>query len=326
MNRIIKNMLPYGYVKKKHFDDRSFGEEAREYPEIYNSKGERMRVYYLKNSLNEHTPYSMVAGRISDRILWDRFNRGLPVHFYSHGDMFDIAPADARFFGILRESESIVPEDYERLMAHPETASRFERIFTHSERILDRFDNASFVPSYGVWFGTARFGGVMSDTAYERKSKDISVIASDKTQTKYHRIRLELARKCVNFPGVDGFGRGLGRYIEHKSDALTDYRYSIVVENGVYNNYFTEKILDCFASMTVPVYLGAPNIGEFFNPDGIIILNESDLDDPERILKKCDKADYENRLEAIRDNYNRVQKYLSFEDYILDNYGELFCL
>ncbi|MCR4596307.1 MAG: hypothetical protein K5673_05955 [Lachnospiraceae bacterium] len=324
MKEAIKNLLPYGYVTRHSSPGTVFGDESHAYPEIYNARGERMRVFYLKNSLNAHTPYSMVAGRISDRILWDRFNQGLPIHFYSHRDMFDISPVGARRFGVLRESESIVPADYDRVLNSPDTAARFERIFTHSERILDKYANASFVPAYGVWYGTARYGGEMSDTAYERKVKDISVISSDKTVNEYHRLRLDLARRAAACPGVDGYGRAFGRYIEHKADALTDYRYSIVVENGVFNNYFTEKILDCFASMTVPVYIGAPNIGDFFNTDGIITLSVNDTDKLESVLSGCTAEDYAARLDAIRDNYNRVQGYLDFESYILDNYGELF--
>lgn len=320
----IKNILPYGYINKKESSRIRFGEEAADAPEVYNARGEKMHVFYLQNSLNAHTPYSMVAGRISDRILWDRFNKGLPVHFYSHEDMFKTADTAKRMFGVLRESESIVPQDYERLLSEPGAAEKFERIFTHSARILDRFSNAVFVPSYGVWYGTKRQGGEMSDSAFERKCKDISVIASSKAITDSHKLRLKIAREAVKDPRVDGYGSGCGRFLEKKAEALTDYRYSIAVENGVFDNYFTEKILDCFASMTVPIYIGAPNIGDFFNTNGIICLSEKDTGNIDKILASCTEADYMNRLDAIKDNYARVQKYLDFESYILDNYPELF--
>ena len=47
-----------------------------------------------------------------------------------------------------------------------------------------------------------------------------------------------------------------------------------VFENGQYETYFTEKLLDCFATGTIPVYLGAPDIGNYFNKDGIIDLTD----------------------------------------------------
>ena len=324
MNNIIKNILPYGIVQKHLSNKVKFTEESCVEPKIYNLRGERMRVFYLKNSLNAHTPYSMVAGRISDRIFWDRFNEGLPIHFYSHRDMFNTSKAKAKKFGVLRESEAIAPKDYADILSHPEKAREFEKIFTHSAEILNKFPNALFVPSYGVWYGTERYGGTMSDTAYLSKTKEVSVIASDKQITAYHRMRLELAKKACLNAKVDGYGKGLGNYVRYKADALTDYRYSIVVENGVFENYFTEKILDCFASMTVPIYLGAPNIGDFFNTDGIITVKESEIDSIDEVLKRCNASDYEDRLSAIKDNYERVQRYLDFESYIMDNYGDLW--
>ena len=50
--------------------------------------------------------------------------------------------------------------------------------------------------------------------------------------------------------------------------------FSIAIENASYETYFTEKLLDCFATGTIPVYYGAPDIGDYFNKDGIIDLSE----------------------------------------------------
>ncbi len=322
MNEKLKNLLPYGIVKKKTAP--FFGEEASETPELFNSKGEKVKIFYLRNALNAHTPYSMVAGRIPDRILWDRFNEGLPIHFYNHRDMLDPSDKAKRRFGVLRESESIVPGDYSMLLDNPQMASEFYRIFTHNEEILNKYSNASFVPAYGVWYGTKRYGGVMDPGLCEKKTKEISVISSDKQISEYHKIRYSIAKKYMNDPKVDGYGKACGNYIEKKADALTDYRYSIVVENGSSSFYFTEKILDCFASMTVPIYLGATKIGDFFNTDGIITIDRNDPLSLDDIIASCSEKDYRDRLPAIRDNYQRVQKYLSFEDYILDNYSDMF--
>ena len=33
---------------------------------------------------------------------------------------------------------------------------------------------------------------------------------------------------------------------ENKEVGLCDYMFSVVIENGIYETYFTEKILDCF--------------------------------------------------------------------------------
>ena len=87
--------------------------------------------------------------------------------------------------------------------------------------------------------------------------------------------------------------------------------FSIAIENGQYETYFTEKLLDCFATGTIPVYLGAPDIGEYFNKDGIIDLTE-EFDVSDEI--------YYNKMDAIKDNLERIKKMEILEDFIWENY------
>ena len=72
--------------------------------------------------------------------------------------------------------------------------------------------------------------------------------------------------------------------------------------------------------MTVPIYVGATAIDQFFNPDGIIQVKKEDLGSIDHILQQCSSADYESRLPAIKDNYRRVQQYATPEDYLFENY------
>ena len=77
--------------------------------------------------------------------------------------------------------------------------------------------------------------------------------------------------------------------------------FHIAVENSRNLNYYTDKIVDCFATKTIPIYWGAPNIGDYFNKDGIITFeNEEDLID---ILNNLTEKDYKNKLEAVEENY-----------------------
>jgi hypothetical protein len=54
--------------------------------------------------------------------------------------------------------------------------------------------------------------------------------------------------------------------------------------------------------------------------DGIIQLKISDLDDIEKILQLCTPAEYERRLPAIIDNYNRAKAFLNANDWLYNNY------
>ena len=97
------------------------------------------------------------------------------------------------------------------------------------------------------------------------------MIASNKNMCEGHRLRLEWVDRIGD--QLDLYGRGF-KEIADKEEGLCDYMFSVAIENGQYETYFTEKLLDCFATGTIPVYLGAPDIGEHFNKDGIIDLTE----------------------------------------------------
>ena len=76
--------------------------------------------------------------------------------------------------------------------------------------------------------------------------------------------------------------------------------------------------------MTIPIYFGATKINNFFNTDGIIQPPLLNIESVDKIIKNCNERDYSERLSAIIDNYDRVQKYLCIEDFIWENYHSHF--
>lgn len=70
----------------------------------------------------------------------------------------------------------------------------------------------------------------------------------------------------------------------------------------------------------MPVYLWTTEIDKFFNPDGIIKITTKDYDNIEEILKQCTKEEYERRLPAILDNYQRVQSYRNIWDKLYEEH------
>lgn len=323
---VIKNMIPYGIMKKLYSGEQIITRESSYTPEIYNKYGEKMRIFYLQDHICGHSPYSFSSQTIagSNYILWDRFNTALPIHFYSHKEMFQTKKSDKKF-GILVESEGIVPDDYNRIIENEAYFREFNGIFTHSARLLNKFENAKYIPGSSVWYGGNAGGGKMNPEQYLTKEKDVSIVSSNKEDCKLHTYRIEIARKLKEVKNVDVYGTIDGGKHVPIFETLENYRYSIAVENYISDYYFTEKLLNCFAAMTVPIYIGAKKIDEFFNRDGIICLEPfTPVHEIEKIIKTCCREDYEERKEAIIDNYNRVMEYLCIEDYIYKNYKELF--
>ena len=146
------------------------------------------------------------------------------------------------------------------------------------------------------------------------------MISSAKKMCQMHLVRQALAWKCKNEKLADTFGKFDGGPYCPIELPFQFYRYSIVVENYISPFYFTEKICNCFAAQTIPIYLGATEIHQFFNPDGIITFKLEDIDNIDKILKQCTPEEYERRLPAIIDNYHRVMHFKFEIDYIWEHY------
>jgi hypothetical protein len=200
----------------------------------------------------------------------------------------------------LLESKFIKPGLVESIIENRELVENtYDVIFTHDQRLLSLGDKFKWVPAQGFW--------IKEPKIYE-KTKMISMIASNKRMCEGHVKRLEWVERIGD--QVDLYGRGFNE-IENKEDGLCDYMFSVAIENGQYETYFTEKLLDCFATGTIPVYLGAPDIGNHFNMDGIIILSE-EFDVSEDI--------YYSKMDAIKDNLERAKEMEILEDFIYLNY------
>jgi hypothetical protein len=137
------------------------------------------------------------------------------------------------------------------------------------------------------------------------------MISSNKKMCQEHVKRVEIAEKFKS--EIPVFGRGYNPIVK-KEIALNDYCFSIVIENLNYSNGYSEKISDCFATGTIPIYFGSPDIGEVFNSDGIITYTD------EFKLSDLSFDLYYSKINSIKDNYQRIIDFPIAEDYIFENY------
>ena len=111
----------------------------------------------------------------------------------------------------------------------------------------------------------------------------------------------------------------MGKEIPSKIDALRDYMFSVSIENvSCDDNYFSEKIIDCFITGTVPIYHGCTNIGEFFDMRGILYFeNQEQLD---KIIDSLTPEKYESMLEYVKINYEKALKWPLDNDIVYEMY------
>jgi hypothetical protein len=184
-------------------------------------------------------------------------------------------------------------------------------VLTHEKDLVEKYNNFLFVPGCSVF-------AIVNETI-PVKDKLVSIITSSKNQTEGHKFRIETTKKVK---GYDLFGRGF-KEIRFKNEALEPYMFSIAIENSISNSYFTEKVLDCFCTKTIPIYRGC-DLSKWFNSDGIIYFQtHEELQDI--IDNKLSKEFYESKKSAIEENYLKVtSEYLCVEDFIVKNYPFLF--
>jgi hypothetical protein len=220
-------------------------------------------------------------------------------------------------FGWLAESSSIIPNIITEVKSNLDKyKEKFKYIFTHDKRIVE-LDPDFFkftLPNAMPW--------IKQKNIYE-KNKLCSFIVSNKVMTDGHKFRLKVLNKYYN--KVDHFGRGFDKTLpwtynhngieeSGKLFALQDYYFSFAFENDNYDSIFCEKITDCFVTGTIPIFWGTPNIGDYFDKNGIIIFDDNfNFDELTPEL-------YYSKKESIKNNFQASIDLLSAEDYIYVNY------
>lgn len=209
---------------------------------------------------------------------------------------------------LLVEPRSIIPGVYDFIQKHHR---HFVYIFTFDELLLKTCSNAKLL-LYGQI--TAQYPG--------QKTKNISMVCSNKNMCEGHRKRRETALKLK--PIIDTFGRFDGGKWANFEDIYNNYRFNVAMENISIGYYFTEKICNCFASKVVPIYYGSPHITEYFNPAGMFI-----AEDPKQIpdivndILKNPEEIYNSMIPAIEQNFRTVEKYRRYGVWFFRNYSEL---
>ena len=171
---------------------------------------------------------------------------------------------------------------------------RFFRILTRDSRLLGQIPNGLF--HNHTFTHVSRPEDV--DT---RKSKLCSLIASGKRDQAGHKLRHRVVRQIrAEGLNVDIMGRGYAPF-EAKEEGLAPYHYSVIIENSREPAYITEKLIDACLCRTVPVYWGAPDVGDWVDPLGLILCDsESAIVDTLRTLPGRDPSAFSEAIETNR--------------------------
>ena len=146
-------------------------------------------------------------------------------------------------------------------------------------------------------------------TLLEDRPKFCSFVVSNSNLKRTWR-RLEFFRKLSRYKKVDSAGlafNNMGENTKDKEAFLRSYKFNICFENRAYPGYVSEKLHDAMLARSMPIYWGAPDVDQDFNPKSFV--NVSDF-------KNVDEAvDYVVELDKNDDLYLKHFK----EPYFYDN-------
>lgn len=209
-----------------------------------------------------------------------------------------------------------------------EQYEKFALILTHNEELL-KLPNAKLrlclFSCLNKNIHTKEWPALVDSTLRKiyPKTKLLSCISSNKAFLEGHRKRLEFVHHILSSDYgkfVDMYGIGF-KAIEGKIEGLADYKFSIAIENSYANNECSEKISDCFLTGTIPIYYGTPNIGDYFDIDGILTFKTKE--ELESIVKRIvldGDSLYEEKKQAIKNNYKLANRYSLTSDQIYEQY------
>ena len=145
------------------------------------------------------------------------------------------------------------------------------------------------------------------------KTDLISVICSNRATTEGHRRRIEFVRQLQEHFGsrLHVFGRGI-KDIQDKWDAISKYRYHIVIENSSFADYWTEKLSDAYLGWAFPFYYGCPNLEEYFPLESFVRIDLNNFEGTVAVIENTIAA---GRYEQSQQSLNHARML------VLDSYN-----
>lgn len=137
------------------------------------------------------------------------------------------------------------------------------------------------------------------------KEDKVVWITSNQQSSKGHRQRMSFLNDIKPLPFVSLYGRGINP-VDDKWEVLSKSKYAIAYENFQNDYYWTEKIMDCYLSYTMPIYFGCTKIADFFPENSYIQLDPKDKHISLFLKEIVQSNKWEDNKEAIIEARNRV--------------------
>ena len=256
------------------------------------------------------TPDQIPEVNESCEIHFTRFGKnerpGGSVTFYS----------DAKhkiFVNVNEPSSSAWVEQADHVIANQH---HYTKIVTSNSMILENCSNAEFLAYGTTWLNKSNhhpdsLGTFTEELGSISKENSVSMICGALSGKVGYNVRHTIWNNRKNIPAKINFYSSTrfpiaGEPLLPNDDKihLFNSMYSVVVESSNEQNYFTEKLIDCLITKTIPIYWGCPNISDFFDTSYWI--------KPQNMLiTEYTEKYYRENIEKINCNFDKAKYYAS---------------
>lgn len=191
---------------------------------------------------------------------------------------------------------------------------KYDKIVSSNPNVLQNCDNAVFMAYGTTWLNKSKhhldsFGNFHESFATLIKNPSVSMICNNLQGKSGYSLRHIIHSYRDNIQGITNFYNstrfpihGLPYLPNDDKIHLFNSMYSIAIESSSEINYFTEKLIDCLITKTIPIYWGCLNIDEFFDTSYWVKLEDL-------FTFKFNEEYYNKNLNKIEDNFTKAKVY-----------------
>ena len=207
---------------------------------------------------------------------------------------------------------------------------KYHTIFTYNTNVLEKCPNAKFYVCSTTWIEK----DIYENIDISKKEYKISMLAGSKllNNSKGHIFRqvihhnqpllqeypITFFRSSAQKPHIHDYGNNPflleinSNVSNNKFPLFEEFQFAIIIENTRQTNCFSEKIIDCILTKTIPIYWGCDNINDFFDTTGWIILESSTLEELSSKLNILNNEYYNTYIDVIEKNHKTALQYSDF--------------
>lgn len=199
---------------------------------------------------------------------------------------------------------------------------KYDVILTFDDKILNTCPNAELFEFGSCW---------VKDYDFETEKRfETSFVVGGKNYTEGHKIRHQVwyNRESIltpkNFYMSSNFALDLKnnyKFLGKKKNELFESMFHIAIENNRSNGYFSEKLIDCLYTKTIPIYWGCTDLHKWFDMNGILVFQT--LEELISILNNLTPELYYKLKESVELNHIKSLQFLDYESRVCDKIEDI---